>query len=850
METMAWTFWQYLGKNKIAIPIIQRDYAQGRKGKEALRKKFLIDLKESLEEGKPLKLDFVYGARENGAVTPLDGQQRLTTLWLLHWFIAYRACVLKDVDVAKQLGRFTYETRMSSRVFCERLSSFSELPYGNTGVVEHIQNQTWFRNSWKHDPTIQSMLRMLGGSSNDGGYDIESVFGCQYEACVASRKCYYQTYWETLVGDSCPIVFYHLELHGLQQTDDLYIKMNARGKPLTSLENLKADLAGLIEQNKDKAGWDLLADVQKGFAIKMDTDWMDIFWANRSSTNTIDEIYFHFLNRYFFSEVCLAANGKGRYLIAANAEEKNIHYRYLNDSKNPNDYDLKIAYQGLDAYKYAEGILPVTALQKLAKVLDNLHVISRLTNSALCISDSVDTMIGFCVNWDEGFRFIPEYEKDKNGEDIGIKDNADNEIFKTTCLTQVQRVIFFSLCHFLAQLELDTLQENSQFKLKLRRWMRVVRNMVSVHDKRGKLSINSFGAMRSVMSRLAQLDSQRVYESLVRTEVGDEQAKEDSDESALQRQFEEEIQKAKQILKGNQIYDGQLEKYKGKSWETVIEEVEQGIFLKGSIRCLFTNEDGTIDWTQFDNKLQAVERYFDDHGIRKEFQTALIRAFVLLCDDWQQQLSEAQIFNSNASTWKWVFCSLVWRKPVHSILTSKQLDLVKEGVPSQDDNYQKYVRPFFRQFPYRWVVDKEPEGRLHRSGHRWAFYKQYGRDAMMLDWEDFHRNSVLTTLYEEGSIQIDQAHLIPGTCNVFWGWNIVFSYQQRFFQWYGFPVYGLDVYLIDKQAGGTWSHLKRPNYDTTKDGASNYFGFKVDSRSTPPDEFKRKLDALITESLS
>ena len=87
------TFWSFIQKNKIEIPIIQRDYAQGRLGKEYLRQGFLTNLKEALDEEddeKELKLDFVYGSVENGKLQPLDGQQRLTTLWLLHWYIALR----------------------------------------------------------------------------------------------------------------------------------------------------------------------------------------------------------------------------------------------------------------------------------------------------------------------------------------------------------------------------------------------------------------------------------------------------------------------------------------------------------------------------------------------------------------------------------------------------------------------------------------------------------------------------------------------------------------------------------------------------------------------------------------
>lgn len=74
----------------IVIPKIQRDYAQGRSTQEAVRvrNKFLDALYKAIE-GTPIILDFVYGnIDKNGVLTPLDGQQRLTTLFLLHWFAA------------------------------------------------------------------------------------------------------------------------------------------------------------------------------------------------------------------------------------------------------------------------------------------------------------------------------------------------------------------------------------------------------------------------------------------------------------------------------------------------------------------------------------------------------------------------------------------------------------------------------------------------------------------------------------------------------------------------------------------------------------------------------------------
>ena len=82
------SFSQLLKENRIEIPIIQRDYAQGREDKEEIRTNFLNALYQSIKENKSIKLDFIYGSNIENAFQPLDGQQRLTTLFLLHWYAA------------------------------------------------------------------------------------------------------------------------------------------------------------------------------------------------------------------------------------------------------------------------------------------------------------------------------------------------------------------------------------------------------------------------------------------------------------------------------------------------------------------------------------------------------------------------------------------------------------------------------------------------------------------------------------------------------------------------------------------------------------------------------------------
>ena len=81
---------------RVEIPVIQRDYAQGRDDEHSqeVRRRIIEALSEALPPDRadlgPLDLDFVYGRWESKERTlePLDGQQRLTTLFLLHWYVA------------------------------------------------------------------------------------------------------------------------------------------------------------------------------------------------------------------------------------------------------------------------------------------------------------------------------------------------------------------------------------------------------------------------------------------------------------------------------------------------------------------------------------------------------------------------------------------------------------------------------------------------------------------------------------------------------------------------------------------------------------------------------------------
>lgn len=153
-------FWRLLNANKIEIPIIQRDYAQGRKDKQEIRENFLGALFHSVQNGDAIKLDFIYGSVEDNISQPLDGQQRLTTLFLLHWYAALKEKLLNEEN-SSILKKFTYETRVSSREFCNTLVSKNFEINEETSLSSEIIDSAWFFLSWRKDPTINSMLRAI-----------------------------------------------------------------------------------------------------------------------------------------------------------------------------------------------------------------------------------------------------------------------------------------------------------------------------------------------------------------------------------------------------------------------------------------------------------------------------------------------------------------------------------------------------------------------------------------------------------------------------------------------------------------------------------------------------------------
>ncbi|MBR4838505.1 MAG: DUF262 domain-containing protein [Bacteroidales bacterium] len=573
------TFWKFLTDNTIEIPIIQRDYAQGRLGKEYLRKSFLTDLKDALDnalkekEKTEMKLDFVYGSVENDKLSPLDGQQRLTTLWLLHWYVALMSGNLNE-NVCETLKKFTYETRISSREFCENLckpENFNDYQgyvstKGDRKVVEYITSRTWFYSAWKQDPTIQSMLRMLGGTeiNDEKGNDIvdglEEIFNC-------TNKETFDEYWKILTENNV-IVFYQLPLKDFGLSDDLYIKMNARGKQLTEFENFKADLIGWMKDNgesfnpQDKSKFvdynGRKMPYYMVFSNKIDNEWTNMLWDitkdyNKNSDNPTDKLVDPLLLSLFY-----------RYFL----------FEYIfNSSLTNKEIDKEDYFKFFEKENSFNELKPFESLLNIDSIHNFEQIIDRFSSNTKVIFEKAK------ASWN----------------------NMEARFLVEKGITQSQRVVLYGVYAYL--------KKNENFDTdKFAQWMRVVWNIVENTD------IDSWGSAIGVLELIKELEtySDDIYSKFP-----------NSITSASSKNAVEEERIKIRFIKLDP------------KWEEAFIEAEKHLFFKGSVGFLISSD---MSVAEFKHRVQIANLLFNDRGINDKYRTdhILLRALISQYTDFEQ----------------------------------------------------------------------------------------------------------------------------------------------------------------------------------------------------------------------
>lgn len=227
-----------LSRYRVVIPGIQRHYVQGANNPkaESVRKLFIKEIFTAIEEKQnEFNLHFIYGPINTDgedSFVPVDGQQRLTTLWLIARYAAEKAEPSDRKDLLSLLSRFTYEDRINAKRFCQALTCEDSRWDFTQDPNPDILCQDWFVDYWKEDETVASIIRMLSTIHEEWNKHQDTITAEDVLEAIASK------------------IRFNLKIDAFG--DDIYMKMNARGLQLTQWENFKGKFSeDLCEDKKE-----------------------------------------------------------------------------------------------------------------------------------------------------------------------------------------------------------------------------------------------------------------------------------------------------------------------------------------------------------------------------------------------------------------------------------------------------------------------------------------------------------------------------------------------------------------------------------------------------------------------
>lgn len=277
----------------IYVPEFQRNYLQGDDSNESIeykRNRLLDDIFNCIEsQSKSIDLGFIYGRVEKSykdkLFYPYDGQQRLTTLYFLYLLIYFKFNKYDEIQSFKK--KLSYQTRISTNRFIESFLSWildskeKDNIYNDfwnkdgKDLKGFIMSQDWFMmTEWNYDVSIINMLSIIVEISRrikDLGDKTGIVNFIDKD-------------------ENNPFQFDFIYVDDISKSDDLYIKINARGKALSPFENLKSDIDKYWE-DEDKT--------------KLDAEWTEYVWNqldvnDKNKEKSFDNSFYNLLSNIFY----------------------------------------------------------------------------------------------------------------------------------------------------------------------------------------------------------------------------------------------------------------------------------------------------------------------------------------------------------------------------------------------------------------------------------------------------------------------------------------------------------------------------------------------------------------------
>lgn len=478
----------------IYVPEFQRNYLQGDDSNESIkykRDRLLDDIFNCIEsQSKSINLGFIYGRVEESykgkLFYPYDGQQRLTTLYFLYLLIYFKFNKYDEIDSIKE--KLSYQTRISTNRFIESFLSWildskeKDNIYNDfwnkdgKDLKGFIMSQDWFMmTEWNYDVSIINMLSIIVEISRR----IKENLGDKTGIVNFIDK-----------DENNPFQFDFIYVDDISKSDDLYIKINARGKALSPFENLKSDI-DKYWKDEDKT--------------KLDAEWTEYVWNqldenDKNKEKSFDNSFYNLLSNIFYLQ----------YLVGLDL----------------NDINDKILFEIENKYK--KGIVDKEWItQELCKV------------SCPMISSFLDAMIG-------SFKSI----KDKQIESVNRKIFGLGDYQNNNGQNKMERADLFEVFVYYYSVSSLFTKNDMEFtdKRNLLNEIEIVTNRI-IENQRPYLDspTNLVKALQSVKALIDNsIKSHGVYKFFLSIDNG---TKESIRKGLMKEQVEEEILKAKLIDK-------------------------------------------------------------------------------------------------------------------------------------------------------------------------------------------------------------------------------------------------------------------------------------------------------------
>lgn len=656
--------------NRIEIPEIQRDYIQGLEEYSNKLDKFLDVLFNALSSKNKCSLDFIYGnINEDGVFEPIDGQQRITTLALLYYYIE-NICKKNNDNIFKKI---TYKTKNTATEFCELLSSDDFISYLRDSINNKIDNVIKdyhaYYDIYDYDLTIKSIINTLKAIQE------------KYDKLNDKNNISFDN-----------ITFQIFPMKSFNLSDDLYIKMNGRGKQLSSFDNFKADYFKWLEENiniidelipnitessednnKDKEEEEEKERKKHKLETlkrKFDTYYIDIFWdyAFENSNNTSEapdpeKLFFRFINRFVV----------GKYLLLTDTQKNNIKNdfeRTFFDDGIKSEKDA-VVFNDIELYKTIlhENKENYTYNYKMINILENLSNLQKI-----CLNNFKNIL---------NFLFNPLWEDEKLN--IFPKENG---------LTYKQILIFNAITSFLEQdsiidnYKCDKLKErvidNKTFLINeecnmynilmtLKRISRIVWNITEQYNLLNTISKDNYKTVISRLdfSKLGKLDNVYYKFQNICKNIDDEKPDEKSqdDNYNINKIIKDEVKKCKYLYDANKV---------DISLEQEFINHEKLPYLKGTIGFLLgKNKDDFIKISSKDNMLNDTE-----------FIKLLV--YTIFDNNKDSDILFNKLFD-DISIHKYLIIEDIFKNSAYSIIKEKE----KHNIPAKyDDFIEKYINDF------------------------------------------------------------------------------------------------------------------------------------------------------------